>query len=109
MFTPSSLLEVWAPIVSFSVLALVAVVRFFVHLKYSRWDDALTMLGLVVAFSAMSFTLLSVRTWVADNEQATHRHNCIMYELALQRNANPGLTNVVIDPAWHDLECYPTP
>ena len=109
MFTPSLLFEVWAPIVSFSVLAIVAVVRFFVHLKYSRWDDALTMLGLVVAFTAMSFTLLSVRTWVADNEQATHRHNCIMYELALQRNANPDLTDVPIDPTWDGSECYPTP
>ena len=109
MFTPSLLFEVWAPIASLSVLALVAFVRSFIHLKSGRWDDALNMLGLFVAFMAMLFTLLSVRTWVADSELATHRYDCIMYELALQRNANPDLTNVVIDPAWHELECYPAP
>ena len=91
------------------VLAIIANVTAFIHLKRKRWDDALTAVGLTVAFVATMIAVSSTLSSDADNALATHRHNCIMYELALQRNANPDLTDVPIDPTWDGLECYPTP
>ena len=103
------LIDVWLPGVGFVGFAVAALVRFLLHFKNNRWDDALTMLGLSFACVIMWFTILTVRLSVEDNAHATHRHNCIMYELALQRNADPDLPDVDIDPAWHELECYSDP
>ena len=86
-----------------------ALFKLLVHLKHKRCDDAMTAAGLFVAFVATSLTITSVPERLVDNEQAAHRHNCIMYEFALQRNADPDLPDVEIDPAWHELECYPDP
>lgn len=109
MFTPSLLIDVLMPGIGFVGLALVALVRFIIHFKRNRWDDALTMLGLSFAFIAMWFTIISVTVRTDDTVLATHRHNCVMYELALQRNANPDLPDVPISQDWLDLECYPDP
>ena len=109
MFTPSLLIDVLIPGIGFVGLALVALVRFIIHFKRNRWDDALTMLGLSFAFIAMWFTIISVTVRTDDTVLATHRHNCIMYQLALQRNADPDLPDVDINPAWHELECYSAP
>ena len=109
MFTPSLLIDVWIPGLGFVGFALAALVRSILHFRRNRWDDALNMFGLSFAFIIMWFTILTVRLSVEDNALATHRHNCVMYELALQRNANPDLPDVEIDPAWHALECYPEP
>lgn len=110
MLNPLSLpIGVLATTLIMLAFATFAIVRFSFYLTRRHWDNALTMLGLHVAFIAMVITVLMASAWVADSEQATHRHNCIMYELALQRNANPDLPNVAINPAWHELECYPAP
>ena len=109
MFTPSMLIDVWLPGVGFVGFALAALVRSLLLVKRNHWDDALTMFGLSFAFIIMWFTILTVRLSVEDNAQATHRHNCIMYEFALQRNADPDLPDVDINPAWHKLECYSDP
>ena len=96
----------WIWTLGLLLLAAFAAIRAYANIMSGRIDVALSLLGLYVAAGII---ILSLSVSVADSELTTHRHNCIMYELALQRNANPGLTNVVIDPAWHDLECYPTP
>lgn len=98
--------DLWIWMLGLLPLAVFAFIRALVALKNDRLDDGLTLLGLYVA---VGFIVISVMVSAGDNALATHRHNCIMYELALQRNANPDLANVVIDPAWHDLECYPAP
>lgn len=87
-------------------MAIFAIIRALVNMKNLLWDDALGLLGLYVA---AGFIILSLFVSVVDNERATHRHNCVMYELALQRNANPDLPDVPISPDWLDLECYPDP
>lgn len=102
-------IDFWVWTLGLVPLMLFAVVRTFIHFKSRRWDVALTMLGLAYGFLAVWFTFMSVMTWVEDNERATHRYNCVMYELALQRNADPDLPDVDIDPAWHELECYTDP
>lgn len=88
------------------LLAILAIIRAFVSLNNNRLDEGLALLGLYVA---LGFIILSLFASVEDNAQATHRHNCVMYELALQRNADPDLPDVEIDPAWHELECYSAP
>ena len=103
------MIDVWLPGVGFVGFALAALVRSLLHFKRNHWDDALTMFGLAFAFVIMWFTILTVRLSVEDNALATNRHNCIMYELALQRNADPDLPDVDINPAWHELECYSDP
>ena len=107
MFTPSLFIDVWIPGLGFALAALVRSILLF---RRNRRDDALNMIGLSFAFIIMWFTILTVRLSVEDNALATHRHNCVMYELALQRNANPDLPDVeAIPAAWHALECYPGP
>lgn len=109
MNIPSLPLEFWTLTLTLFAFAISALVRFAIHLNGRRWDIALGMAGLSFTFIAMWFVIVAMPLRDADNALATHRHTCIMYELALQRNANPDLPNVTIDPAWHDLECYPTP
>ena len=94
-------------LISFAFLALAKSLN---HLKSKRWNAALTTAGLYVAFVATLLAFASVQERAADNALATHRHNCIMYELALQRNADPDLPDVeTIPAAWHELECYTEP
>ena len=93
-------------LISFAFLALAKTLS---HLKSKRWNAALTTAGLYVAFVATLLAFASVQERAADNVLATNRHNCIMYEFALQRNADPDLPDVDIDPAWHELECYSDP
>ena len=115
MTMPPWIIDVWFWSYPFTALFLLlfagyALFRSLVHLKNKRCDDAMTAAGLFVAFVATSFTIISVPERLADNALATHRHNCVMYELALQRNANPDLPDVEIIPAaWHALECYTEP
>ena len=115
MTIPPWLIEVWlwSYVVTAFVLvslALFAAGKCLVHLKSKRLDDALHTAGLSVAFLATSLAIALVPARAADNALATHRHNCIMYELALQRNADPDLPDVEIIPAaWHELECYTEP
>ena len=114
MTIPPWLIEVWlwSYVVTAFVLvslALFAAGKCLVHLKSKRLDDALHTAGLSVAFLATSLAIALVPARAADNALATHRYNCVMYELALQRNADPDLPDVDIDPAWHELECYSAP
>lgn len=114
MLMPTWMSEVWiwtAFISAIGLLSLagIAYVKALKHLKRKRWDDALTAVGLTVAFVATVIAVMSVPDRMASDALDAHRHNCIMYELALQRNANPDLTDVPIDPTWDGLECYPTP
>ncbi len=101
-----SQINIWVLIAGILPLAVIAIIRAFVNLKNELWDDALTLLGLYVA---LGFIILSLFASVEDNALATHRHNCIMYEFAQQRNANPDLPDVPISPDWLDLECYSDP
>jgi len=101
-----SQINIWVLTVGILPLAVLAIIRAFVNLKNQRFDDGLTLLGLYVA---LGFIILSLFASVQDNALATHRHNCIMYELALQRNADPYRPDVDIDQAWHELECYSAP
>lgn len=101
-----SQINIWVLIAGILPLAVIAIIRAFVNLKNQRLDDGLALLGLYVA---LGFIILSLFASVEDNAQANHRHNCVMYEFALQRNADPDLPDVEIDPAWHELECYPDP
>lgn len=96
----------WIWILGLLLLAAFVVIRAYINIMSGRIDVALSQLGIYVA---AGFIILSLSVSVADNALATHRHNCIMYELALQRNANPDLTDVPIDPTWDGLDCYPTP
>ena len=115
MTMPPWIIDVWFWSYPFTALFLFifagyALFKLLVHLKNKRCDDAMTAAGLFVAFVATSLTITSVPERLIDNEQATHRYNCIMYELALQRDANPDLTDVeTIPAAWHELECYTAP
>ena len=114
MIIPSWLIEVW--LWSFVVIAFVLIGLAFLalgeclnRLRRRHYGGALNAAGLFVAFIATSLAIISVPDRMASDAQAAHRYNCIMYELALQRNANPDLTDVPIDPTWDGLECYPTP
>lgn len=101
-----SQINIWLLTVGILPLAVLAIIRAFVNLKNLRLDDGLALLGLYVA---LGIIILSLFASMEENAQATHRHNCIMYEFALQRNADPDLPDVDIDPAWHELECYSDP
>lgn len=114
MTLPTWVSEVWfwsavISAIGLLLLAGIAYVKALKHLRRKRWDDALTAVGLTVAFVATLIAVTSVPESMGNDALATQRHTCIMYELALQRNTNPDLPNVTIDPAWHDLECYSAP